>query len=93
MSSNADEVVAVGGEIVSGQSAEFVVLNEAMFGPAIQEFRHRSATSQADLAERLDLHRSYLSALENGRSNAAMRAIMRACRELGLEVVVRPKTL
>ncbi len=45
--------------------------------------------SQAELAERLGLHRSYLSALENGRSNNAMRALMRAFRDLGLEVVVR----
>lgn len=72
--------------------AEFIIRNETMFGPAIQEFRHRTAVSQADLAETLDLHRSYLSALENGRANSAMRAIMRAYRELGLEVVVRPRS-
>lgn len=68
-----------------------IVGNETLFGLAVQEFRTRSGVTQADLADRLDLHRSYLSALENGRSNAAMRAVMRAFRELDLEVVVRPR--
>lgn len=71
--------------------AEIVVANETLFGLAVQEFRTRAGLTQAELADRLDLHRSYLSALENGRSNAAMRAVMRALRELDLEVVVRPR--
>jgi len=72
--------------------SEFVVANEALFGVALQEFRARQNMSQAELAERLGLHRSYLSALENGRSNKAMRVLMRAFRDLGLEVVVRPRS-
>lgn len=71
---------------------EFVVKHEALFGAAVQEFRTRQNLSQAELAERLGLHRSYLSALENGRSNQAMRVLMRAFRDLGLEVVVRPRS-
>lgn len=71
---------------------EFVVVNEGLFGLAVQEFRGRKGVTQTELAERLGLHRSYLSALENGRSNAAMRALMRAFRELGIEVVVREKS-
>ncbi len=71
--------------------AEFPVHNEAVFGMAVQEFRVRSGITQEELAERLGLHRSYLSALENGQSTKAMRACMRAFRELGVEVVVRPK--
>lgn len=74
------------------RDSEFVVANEALFGAAVQEFRARQNLSQAELAERLGLHRSYLSALENGRSNQAMRVLMRAFRDLGLEVVVRPRS-
>lgn len=69
---------------------EFVVRNESQFGPALSEFRHLAGIRQQDLAERLEMQRTYLSALENGRSNTAMRSLMRAFRELGLEVVVRP---
>jgi transcriptional regulator with XRE-family HTH domain len=71
---------------------EFLVQNEGLFGPALQEFRLRAGVGQAELADRLGLHRSYLSALENGRSNTAMRALMRAFRELDLEIVVRRRT-
>jgi len=70
---------------------EFLVRNEQQFGPALREFRQRAGIRQGDLAVQLDLHRSYLSALENGRSNTAMRSLLRAYRELGLEVIVRPR--
>jgi transcriptional regulator with XRE-family HTH domain len=69
---------------------EYVVRNEHLFGVALREFRHQTGVRQADLAERLDMHRTYLSALENGKASPAMRALMRGFRELGLEVVVRP---
>lgn len=71
--------------------SEFVVSNEELFGVAVQEFRTRQGVSQSELSHRLGVHRSYLSALENGRSNQAMRVLMRAFRDLGLEVVVRPR--
>lgn len=74
------------------QDNEFIVAHEGLFGAAVQEFRTRQKLSQAELAERLGLHRSYLSALENGRSSTAMRVLMRALRDLGLEVVVRPRS-
>lgn len=67
-----------------------IVRSEVQFGTALREFRDLAGVRQADLAERLDVHRSYLSALENGKSNAAMRTLLRAYRELGLEIVVRP---
>jgi len=69
---------------------EYLVRNEHLFGAALREFRHQAGIRQADLAERLELHRTYLSALENGKAGPAMRALMRGFRELGLEVVVRP---
>lgn len=69
---------------------EYVVRNEQMFGLALSEFRHEAGIRQADLAERIETHRSYLSALENGKASPVMRTMMRAFRELGLEVVVRP---
>lgn len=74
------------------RDGEFPVQNEAIFGLAVQEFRVRAGMTQEELAERLGLHRSYLSALENGQSTKAMRACMRAFRELGVEVIVRPRT-
>ena len=47
--------------------------------------------TQQELAERADIHRSYLSTLERGKSTEAMRQIFDALRTLGLEVVIRPR--
>lgn len=69
---------------------EYVVRNEHMYGLALSEFRREANIRQAELADRIDAHRTYLSALENGKASPAMRTLMRAFRELGLEVVVRP---
>jgi len=69
---------------------EFVVHHEGLFGAALHEFRQRAGLNQAELADRIDEHRSYLSAVENGRSTKVMRVLLRACRELDVEIVVRP---
>lgn len=73
----------------ANEDSEVIVAHEGLFGPAVQEFRTRAGLTQAELAERAGLHRSYLSSLENGKAPAAMRAVMRALRALDLEVVVR----
>lgn len=73
------------------EDIEYVVRNEHLFGAAVREFRQLAEVRQADLADRIDVNRSYLSAIENGRSNPAMRTLLRAFRELDLEVVVRAK--
>lgn len=70
---------------------ESIVSNEIFFGIAIQEARLQQGLSQAELADRIGAHRSYLSALENGRSTTAVRTLMRAVRELQLELVLRPR--
>ena len=72
-------------------SAEYAVVGPASFGTAILEFRTRMGLTQQELAERADIHRSYLSTLERGKSTEAMRQIFDALRTLGLEVVIRPR--
>jgi HTH-type transcriptional regulator/antitoxin HipB len=78
-------------EMSADEDIEYTVRNEHLFGSAVREFRQLSGVRQADLAERIDVHRSYLSALENGKSNPAMRTLLRALRALDLEVVIRRK--
>ena len=72
------------------QRLEYVVQNEQMFGSALSSFRDHAGIRQVDLAERIGTHRTYLSGLENGKASPAMRTLMRAFRELDLEVVIRP---
>jgi HTH-type transcriptional regulator / antitoxin HipB len=70
---------------------EFAVGNAESMGLAIREFRSRQRMTQSELADRASLHRSYLSAMESGRSTEAMRNLMSALRALDLEVIIRPK--
>lgn len=79
------------GAMSTHRDIEYVVRNEHLFGAALREFRQLAGVRQEELAERIEVHRSYLSALENGKSNSAMRALMRAMRALDLELVVRPR--
>ena len=70
---------------------EYLVVGARSFGGAIREFRNRRHLTQQEVAERADIHRSYLAALENGSATKALQQIMRAINTLGLEVVIRPK--
>lgn len=70
---------------------EFVIRGPQSFGMALREFRTSRSVSQAELAERSGIHRSYLSSLERGSTTEAVRYVIAACRALDLEIVVRPR--
>lgn len=69
----------------------YVVRGPGSFGPAIREFRHRRGLTQTELADRANLHRSYLSSIETGTTTEALKSLMRALNALDLEIVIRPK--
>ena len=70
---------------------EYVIRGSQSFGMALREFRLRRGVTQAELARRSGLHRSYLSELERGSTTDAMPYFVLACRALDLEIVVRPR--
>ena len=70
---------------------EYLIRGPQSFGMALREFRIRRGITQAELAEMLELHRSYLSALERGATTSAIRNLVIACRALDLEIVIRPQ--
>ncbi|NQV97332.1 MAG: helix-turn-helix transcriptional regulator [Acidimicrobiaceae bacterium] len=69
----------------------YIVRGSGSFGPAIREFRHRRGLTQAELAERANLHRSYLSSIEAGVTTEALKSLMRTLNALDLEITIRPK--
>lgn len=69
----------------------YVVRGPGSFGSAIREFRHRRGLTQTELAERANLHRSYLSSIEAGTTTEALKSLIRALNALDLEIVIRPK--
>ena len=76
---------------MSGNPDEYLVIGPQSLGKAIREFRLRRHVSQQELADRADIHRSYLSELESGFTTAALTRVMRAFAALDLEVVVRER--
>lgn len=57
-------------------------------GAAIREFRAAADMTQADLAGRAGVHRSYLSGLENGKTTEALEQIFAILHSLGVRVVL-----
>ncbi len=57
-------------------------------GAAVKHFRACAGITQADLAARAGIHRSYRSELESGHSTEAMDRLMAVFRELGVRVTI-----
>lgn len=64
----------------------FRIYSAASLGAAIKHYRARTGLSQAELAERTGMHRSYLSELEQGMETEHLRRLFRVFRELGVRM-------
>ena len=58
----------------------------ASLGAAIRHYRHDAGLTQAELASRTGLHRSYLSALEQGAETEQLRRLLRVLKQLGVRM-------
>jgi transcriptional regulator with XRE-family HTH domain len=54
------------------------------FGRRIRELRLKRRLSQEELAERVGIHRNYMSQIENGRRNISLLNVIKLAR--GLQV-------
>lgn len=70
----------------SGKARPFRARNAHDIGVAIKHFRTQAGLTQAELAERTGIHRSYLVGLENGRITEALDRVMTLFRELGVHI-------
>lgn len=69
--------------------ASFRVYTAASLGAAIRHYRLEAGLSQAELAERAGLNRTYLSSLERGRETEQVKRILRVLRQLGVRMTVQ----
>ena len=69
----------------------FRIPNAATLGAAIRHYRRRSGMTQAELADRVGLDRTYLTRLERGADTEQMRRIMLLLRELGVEMTLHER--
>ena len=55
------------------------------FGKALREIRLKKKMSQGDIAEKLSVHRSYISGLERGKRNPSLLTIKKMAKAIGVE--------
>jgi transcriptional regulator with XRE-family HTH domain len=58
----------------------------ARFGAAVRVRRNELNISQEELAERADLHRTYISDLERGKRNVSLENIEKLAKALDLTI-------
>lgn len=66
----------------------FRVYTPASLGTAIRHYREQAGLSQAELAERTGLNRTYLSNLEQGKQTEQVRRILRVLKQLGVRMTL-----
>lgn len=66
----------------------FNVQTPASLGIAIRHFRTQAHLSQADLANKAGIHRSYLSALEGGHETEYLQRVFRLLKQLGVKMTL-----
>lgn len=70
---------------------EYSIRNSRDLGAAIRGARDAAGRTQADLAERAGISRSYLAQVERGRSSRLLDLILDLLRMVDLELVARPR--
>lgn len=66
----------------------FRVYSAHSIGAAIRHFRQEAGLSQAELAERVGIHRSYLSNLEQGHETEQLTRLLRVLRQLSVRMTL-----
>lgn len=66
----------------------FRIYTPASLGAAIRHYRQEAGLSQADLAERAGLNRTYLSNLEQGHETEQVKRILRVLKQLGVRMTL-----
>jgi HTH-type transcriptional regulator / antitoxin HipB len=66
----------------------FRIYTAASIGAAIRHYRLQGGISQAELAERAGLNRTYLSDLEQGKETEQVKRILRVLKQLGVRMTL-----
>lgn len=69
--------------------APFRIYTAASLGAAIKHYRQEAGLSQAELAARSGLNRTYLSDLERGKETEQLRRLLRVLRQLGVRMTLQ----
>lgn len=72
-----------------GGDAPFRIYTAGSLGAAIKHYREEAELSQAELAARSGLNRTYLSDLETGKETEQLRRLLRVLRQLGVRMTLQ----
>lgn len=72
---------------------EQIVRTPKQMGAAIRRRRRILKLSQQEVGDRIRLRQATISALENGEQGTRMRTLLDAMTALGLEIVVRERSI
>ena len=72
----------------NGGNQQFRVYTPASLGAGVRHYRRQARLSQAELAERAGLNRTYLSDLERGRETEQVKRILRLLKQLGVRMTL-----
>lgn len=75
-------------EEVTPTRGPFRIYTAASLGDAIRHYRTEAGLTQAQLAKKAGLQRSYLSELETGKETEQVRRIFRVLRHLGVRMTL-----
>ena len=67
----------------------FRIYTPASLGQAIRHYRKQAGLTQAQLAQRTGIDRSYLSRLERGHETEQLRHIVTLLRQLGVRATLQ----
>jgi HTH-type transcriptional regulator/antitoxin HipB len=71
-----------------GSGGPFRIYTSASLGDALRHYRTAAGLTQAELAEKTGLQRSYLSELENGKETEQLKRVLRILRQLGVRITL-----
>ncbi|MEX2274622.1 MAG: helix-turn-helix transcriptional regulator [Actinomycetota bacterium] len=66
----------------------FRIYTPDSLGTALRHYRQQAGLSQAELADRAGLNRTYLSALEHGNETEQVRRLLRLFKQLGVRLTL-----
>lgn len=69
-------------------SPPYRVYNAESFGAALRHFRQQAGLTQAELAERVGIQRTYLAELEGGKTTEQTERLIALFRALGVRVTL-----
>jgi len=67
----------------------FRVYSGTSLGAALRHYRREAGLSQAELAERTGLNRTYLSALEQGKETEQVKRFLQVLKQLGVRMTLQ----